>query len=119
MMFDCPTVEDVMSLVSSSVAESTATGGNRVATYSASMNIRAMPMNAGAALTLTREQYLFWSHSLMFPSSCAYNMGFVLQFDEAEVDERDLHPAVTRVVVGPADIARHVTRHNSNPLLMS
>ena len=32
-----------------------------------------MPTSADG-LKLTREQYLFWSHTLLFPNSCAYNM---------------------------------------------
>jgi hypothetical protein len=59
-------------------------------------------------LTLTREQYLFWSNNMTFPSSCAYNMGFVLQLD-AEVDERDLRMAVTRVVEKHPALLVHVS----------
>jgi acyl carrier protein len=109
MMYDCPNVDDVVSLVTSTVAETAAAASNGVAVYSASMNINVMPMNQAAALALTREQYLFWSHSLMFPSSCAYNMGFVLNFDEAEVDERDLRLAVTRVVEKHPALLVHVS----------
>jgi len=51
------------------------------------VDIRAMLRDHSVALTLTREQYLFWTHSLMFPSSSAYNMGFVLHLEEPEVDQ--------------------------------
>jgi acyl-CoA synthetase (AMP-forming)/AMP-acid ligase II/3-oxoacyl-(acyl-carrier-protein) synthase/acyl carrier protein len=111
LMYDCPTVDDVVRLVISTVAvaatdyqnpqrQSLVTGASVAGALSGSdtVDIRAMPRDLAAASTLTREQYLFWSHSLMFPNSSAYNMGFVLQFDEPEVDQEDLHAAVMRVV---------------------
>jgi len=107
-LYDCPTVDDVVALVTSTVAENNAARGDRMVEYSAPMSVNVMPTDQAAALTSTREQYLFWSHNLMFPSSCAYNMGFVLQFD-AEVDDRDLRMAVTRVVEKHPALLVHVS----------
>ena len=107
-LYDCPTVDDVVALVTSTVAGHNAARGNLMVEYSAPMSVNTMPMEQAAALPLTREQYVFWSHNLMFPSSCAYNMGFMLQFD-AEVDQSDLHMAVTRVVERHPALLVHVS----------
>jgi len=100
LMYDCPTVDDVVHLVTSTVAAMSANYQkphrrslgtdalpHRALTRGDTVDIRAMPRDFAAASTLTREQHLFWTHSLIFPSSSVYNMGFVLQFDEPEVDQ--------------------------------
>lgn len=46
----------------------------------------------------------------MFPSSCAYNMGFVLQFDGDDVEQEDLHLAVRRVVQSHPSLLVHVSK---------
>ena len=74
-LYDCSTVDDIVELVTKCISESTARTEPEVLT------------EKFAASCLTREQYLFWSHSLMFPNSCAYNMGFVLHFqNELSID---------------------------------
>lgn len=127
LMYDCPTVNDLVRLVTSRVIPRGSSGGqgteaesnaeliaeplwrNRPESIrSASMDIRAMPADQSAATTLTREQYLFWSHSLMFPSSCAYNMGFVLHFDE-DVDDGDLAKSLGRVVQMHPSLLVHIS----------